>query len=180
MTNRLKNEVLALVLAGWAVGAAAQEDCNARINAMATIIDIQSALNCLNSRTSAEFERARQEGKKDKRELAQQIADLEVMTTKVRNISLKEATGGAWKELPDSEAANACFLTSVRLPQQGLCQISWQGAQKHWAYNVSDPNAAGFICTASCVWTEFLRRPQAQEPVQEQAKEQSKEQASKD
>jgi hypothetical protein len=163
MTSRFKSEVMALVLAGWAAGAAAQENCNAQINAIVAIGDIQSALNCINSRTSAEFERARQEGLKDKRELAQQIADLEVMTTDVKNISLKEATGGKWKELPDSEAANACFLTSVRLPQQGLCQISWQGAQKHWAYNVSDPNTAGFICTATCVWTKFLRRPQEKE-----------------
>lgn len=68
-------------------------------------------------------------------------------------------TNGDWKEVPESSAANACFLTSIRLPVEGLCQVSYQGAEERWTYNISNPKTAGFMCTATCIWIDLQKPP---------------------
>lgn len=163
MSLRWKGEVLALLLAGTASGVAAQEDCSARIGRLEKIGDIQAALSCLDNRTAAESERARVEAEKTRKEYLEKMTGFDIVTSNVRNIALKEPTEGSWKEIPDSKAAHACFLSSVRLPQQGLCQISYQGTQENWAYNISDPKGLGFICTATCVWMNLVPKPQPKE-----------------
>lgn len=163
MRSRWKGRVLALALAGWVSGLAAQEDCSARISKLEKIGDIQGALTCLDSRTAADSERARIEAEKNRKQLLEKSGGFDIVTANVRNVSLKEGTGGSWKEIPESQGAHACYLSSVRLPQQGLCQISYQGSQEHWAYNISDPKGLGFICTATCVWMGLVAKPQAKE-----------------
>lgn len=163
MTSRYTSGVLSLLLAGVASGLGAQEDCSARIGQMAKIADVQAALSCVDNRIGAESERTRVEAEKSRKLLLSKITEFDIVTANARNIALKEATGGNWKEIPDSQAAHACFLSSVRLPQQGLCQIGYQGAQEHWAYNISDPKGTGFICTATCVWMGLVPKPQPKE-----------------
>lgn len=161
MKPRMKTSVLAYVLAGWASGVAAQDNCLDKINTIQKIGDIQSALTCVEGHVAAEAARSRQQAENNKQAL-QQIADhVELVTTKVRHVSLKEATNGTWKQIPDSAEANACFLSSVRLPPQGLCQVTYQGTLERWAYNVSDLGAAGFTCTATCVWMGIRHKAQA-------------------
>jgi hypothetical protein len=167
MKSRMKTSVLASVLAGAASGAAAQDDCISRINSISTIGDVQAALICVEGHVAAEAERARQHAESHKKQVPQQVADqLELVTTNRRHVSLKESTNGVWKQIPDSAEADACFLSSVRLPPQGLCQITYQGAQERWAYNVSDVAGAGFTCTATCVWMDIRRKAQAAQGVQ--------------
>lgn len=84
-----------------------------------------------------------------------------MVAAKVRHVSLKEATDGAWKQIPESDQADACFLSSVRLPPQGLRQVTYQGPQALWTYNNSDRAGAGFVCTATCVWMDVRRKPEA-------------------
>jgi hypothetical protein len=163
MAPRVTNVMLSLLLAGAVSGAVAQEDCSARIGQMAKIGDFQAALSCVDNRIGAESERTRVEAEKNRKLLLSKITEFDIVTANVRNIALKEATAGNWKEIPDSQAAHVCFLSSVRLPQQGLCQISYQGSQEHWAYNISDPKSAGFICTATCVWMGLAPKPQPKE-----------------
>ena len=162
MKPRVKTCVLTCAVAGWASSVAAQEDCNARISTIKTIGDMQAALSCVEGHVAAEAERSRKIAENYKSQVLQQIIDqFELRTTSVRHVSLKEATNGAWKQIPDSADANACFLSSVRLPPQGLCQVTYQGNLERWAYNVSDLGAAGFTCTATCVWMGL--RPKAQD-----------------
>lgn len=163
MKSSLQTVVTALVLAGSASGLAAQEDCGARINKLEKIGDIQAALSCLDSRMAAESERAKADAEKSRKQMADKTASVEVTIANVRNIALDEATNGAWKEIPESEAAHACFLSAIRLPQQGLCQISYQGSLEHWVYNISNPKGEGFICTATCVWMGVVPKPQPKE-----------------
>jgi len=149
---------MAWVGAGWASGAAAQ-DCSERINSIKTIGDMQGAINCVQGLVAAES-RARQQAEKNLKQLPQQVADqIELITTKIRHASLKESTNGLWKQIPDSADADACFLSSVRLPPQGLCQVTHQGNLGQWSYNASDIAGAGFVCTATCVWLDV--RPKA-------------------
>jgi hypothetical protein len=164
MKFRLKTSVLAWVLAGWASGVAAQEDCQARINKMETAGDIQAALTCVQSQITSESERVRNHAEKTKNQLLMQtVEQLELVTTNVRQQSLKESTNGTWKPIPESADARACFLTAVRLPAQGLCQVAYQGNLKRWAYSVSDPASAGFTCTATCVWMEIRSKKQTEQ-----------------
>jgi hypothetical protein len=163
MKSCLQCVVPALVLAGSASGLAAQEDCSAKINTLQKIGDIQAALGCLDSRMAAESERAKAEAEKSRKQMLDKTAGFEVTIANVRNIALDEATDGTWKEIPDAEGAHACFLSAIRLPMQGLCQISYQGAQEHWAYNISNPKGTGFICTATCVWMGIVPKPQPKE-----------------
>ena len=167
MESSRKTSALACVwaglagLAGWAPGAAAQDDCNAKIDTIEKIGDIQAALNCVQGRVAAEAARSKQHEESHKKQLLQQVADqLELATTKVRHVSLKESTHGIWKPIPESAEADACFLSSVRLPAQGLCQVTYEGPLERWAYNVSDPAGAGFTCTATCVWMDIRRKPE--------------------
>ena len=155
--------VLACVLAGWASDVAAQEDCNAKINKIEKIGDIQAALSCVENHVDAEAQRSKQQEENHKKQLLQQVANFELVTTNVRQVPLKEATNGAWKPIPESEAANACFLSSVRLAPQALCQITYHGELERWSYNISNPSAAGFICMATCVWMELRRKPKGAE-----------------
>lgn len=166
MKSRIRTGLLACALAGWTSGAAAQEDCSAKINTIAKIGDIQAALNCLEAHVTAEAERSRQIAENYKKLMLQQmLAQFELVTTNVRHVSLKESTHGTWKQIPDSANANACFLSSVRLPPQGLCQVTYQGTLERWSYNVSDPASAGFTCTATCVWMDLRLKAQgAQQP----------------
>jgi hypothetical protein len=150
MKSRMKASMLACVLAGWARGVVAQDDCSEQINTIVKIGDVQAALNCVQGRVAAET-RARQEAEKNLKQLPQQVAD---------QLQL-EATNGIWKQIPESADADACFLSSVRLPPQGLCQITYQGTLEHWSYNVSDRGGAGFLCTATCVWMDVRRKPEA-------------------
>lgn len=162
MNSRIKAGMLACVLAGTAAGAAAEDDCSARINTIEKIGDIQAALNCVESHIAAEAERSRQIAQNYKKIMLQQMVEqFEIVTTNVRHVSLKESTNGTWKQIPDSAEAHACFLSSVRLPPQGLCQVTYQGTLERWAYNVSDPASAGFTCTATCVWMDLRRKAQA-------------------
>jgi hypothetical protein len=163
MKRHLRTSVLACAVAGWVSGATAQEDCSAKINSIAKIGDIQAALNCVEGHIANEAARNKQQAENDKKEMLQQIDDLEILSTNVKHVALKEATNGVWQKIPDSENANACFLSSVRLPPQGLCQITYQGTQKAWTYNASDIAGAGFVCTATCVWVKAHRKPQAAE-----------------
>ena len=163
MKSRLQSVVAALVLAGSSSGLAAQEDCSAKINTMEKIGDVQAALRCLDNRMAAESERAKAEAEKSRKQMLAKTAGFDVAIANVRNVSLDESTNGVWKEIPDSEGAHACFLGSVRLPLQGLCQISYQGSQERWAYNISDPKRAGFMCTATCVWMGLVPKPQPKE-----------------
>ena len=163
MKSRLQSVVPALVLAASASGLAAQEDCSVKINTLEKIGDIQAALRCLDSRMAAESERAKVEAEKSRKQMLAKTAGFDMTIANVRNVSLDETTNGVWKEIPDSESAHACFLGSVRLPQQGLCQISYQGAQERWVYNISDPKRAGFMCTATCVWMGLVPKPQPKE-----------------
>ncbi|MFC0254550.1 hypothetical protein [Massilia consociata] len=161
MKSRMKASVLACVLAGSASGAVAQGDCYEKISTIQKIGDVQSALSCVEGRVAAEAERFKQHTESHKKQLFQQIVDqLELVTTNVRHVSFKESTNGAWKQIPDSANADACFLSSVRLPAQGLCQVTYQGAQGRWTYNVSDPASAGFTCTATCVWMDIRLKEQ--------------------
>ncbi|MEN3275626.1 MAG: hypothetical protein V7631_1416 [Massilia sp.] len=156
-----RTSVLACVLAGAASGVAAQDDCSARINTIEKIGDIQAALTCVQGRVAAQAEQTRRLEESNKTQLPQQVIDqIELVTTKVRHVSLKEATDGVWKQIPDSAEADACFLSSVRLPPQGLCQVTYQGTLERWSYNVSDRAGAGFVCTATCVWMDLRRKPQ--------------------
>ena len=161
MKPYVKTSVLACVLAGWAFGAAAQEDCLGRINAIKTIGDVQAALNCVEGHIANEAARNKRQSENDRKEVLQQVDNLEIESTNVKHMSLKEATNGAWKKIPDSDKANACFLSSVRLPPQGLCQVTYQGTLGHWAYNVSDPAGAGFVCTATCIWMDLRHKAEA-------------------
>lgn len=164
----VKTSVLACVLAAWASGAAAQEDCLARINAIKTIGDVQAALNCVEGHIANEAARNKRQSDNDKKEILQQVDNLEIESTNVKHMSLKEATNGIWKKIPDSDKANACFLSSVRLPPQGLCQITYQGNLDRWSYNASDIAGAGFVCTATCVWVKVHRKqPAADAPAKE-------------
>jgi hypothetical protein len=163
MKPQVKTSVLACVLAGWASGVAAQEDCLARINGIRTIGDVQAALNCVEGHIANEAARNRKQSETDKQQMLQQIDNLEILSTDIKHMSLKEATNGAWKKIPNSDNANACFLSSVRLPPQGLCQITYQGTQDTWSYNASDIAGAGFVCTATCVWVKVHRKPQSAE-----------------
>ena len=108
-----------------------------------------------------EAARNKRQSENDKKEVLQQVDNLEIESTNVKHMSLKEATNGAWKKIPDSDKANACFLSSVRLPPQGLCQITYQGNLDRWSYNASDIAGAGFVCTATCVWVKVHRKEQA-------------------
>ena len=92
--------------------------------------------------------------------MLQQIAKLQTVA-KVHTEPLKEATNGVWKEIPDSDGAAACYISSIRLPPQGLCQISYEGPARHWSYNISDPNSAGFMCIATCAWVDLRAAPPA-------------------
>lgn len=162
MSSRMKTGMLACVLAGWAAAAAAQDECSARINSIATIGDVQAALTCVEGHVSAEASRSRQVIENNKKQLLQQIPEqIELVTTNMRHVSFKESTNGKWKQIPDSADADACFLSSVRLPPQGLCQVTYQGTLEHWAYNVSDPAGAGFVCTATCIWMDLRRKAEA-------------------
>lgn len=161
MESRMKTGVLAWGLAGAVSSVAAQEDCSAKIDTLKTVADIRAALGCVQGLVAAEA-RARQQAEKGLKQLPQQVAEqLEMVATKVRHVSLKEATNGAWKQIPESAEADACFLSSVRLPPQGLCQVTYQGPQALWTYNVSDRAGAGFVCTATCVWMDVRRKPEA-------------------
>jgi len=162
MNSRAKARMLSCSLAwtltGWATGTAAQ-NCSERIDSIKTIGDVQSAINCVQGLVAAEA-RARQDAEKNLKQLPQQVAEqIELVTSKVRHASLKESTNGLWKQIPDSADADACFLSSVRLPPQGLCQVTHQGDLGRWAYNASDIAGAGFVCTATCVWLDV--RPKA-------------------
>ena len=161
MKPHVKTRVLACVLAGWASGAAAQEDCLAKIGAIKTIGDVQAALNCVEGHIANEAARNKRQSENDRKEMLQQIDNLEIESTNVKHMSLKEATNGAWKKIPDSDKANACFLSSVRLPPQGLCQVTYQGNLDRWSYNASDIAGAGFVCTATCVWVKVHRKQQS-------------------
>lgn len=161
MKSLVKTCVLACILAGWASGAAAQEDCLAKIAAIKIIGDVQAALNCVEGHIANEAARNKRQSESDKKEMLQQIDNLDIESTNVKHMSLKEATNGAWKKIPDSDKANACFLSSVRLPPQGLCQITYQGNLDRWSYNASDIAGAGFVCTATCVWVKVHRKEQA-------------------
>jgi hypothetical protein len=163
MKSRWQSVVLGWMLAGAASGLAAQEDCSVKINTMEKIGDIQAALRCLDSRMAADSERARAEAEKSHKQMLARTAGFDITIANVRNVSLDETTNGVWKEIPDSESAHACFLGSVRLPLQGLCQISYQGAQERWVYNISDPRRAGFMCTATCIWMGLVPKPQPKE-----------------
>lgn len=164
MKFRMKSSVLAWVLAVSASGAVAQEDCQARINKIEKIGDIQAALTCVQGQITSEAERVRQHTEKTKKQLLLQTVDqLELVTTNVRHVPLKESTNGTWKQIPDSADAKACFLSSVRMSAQGLCQVTYQSAQERWTYNLSDPNSAGFTCSATCVWMEIRRKAQAEQ-----------------
>jgi hypothetical protein len=163
MKSRWQSVVLGWMLAGAASGLAAQEDCSVKINTMEKIGDIQAALRCLDSRMAADSERARAEAEKSHKQMLARTAGFDITIANVRNVSLDETTNGVWKEIPDSESAHACFLGSVRLPLQGLCQISYQGAQERWVYNISDPKRAGFMCTATCIWMGLVPKPQPKE-----------------
>jgi hypothetical protein len=163
MKPQVKTSVLACVLAGWASGVAAQEDCLAKINGIRTIGDVQAALNCVEGHIANVAARNRKQSETDKQQMLQQIDNLEILSTDIKHMSLKEATNGAWKKIPNSDNANACFLSSVRLPPQGLCQITYQGTQDTWSYNASDIAGAGFVCTATCVWVKVHRKPQSAE-----------------
>ena len=160
MKPGMKTVVLACVLTGWASGAIAQDNCIEKISTIKIVADIQAALTCVEGHIAAEAERSRQEAEANKKQLFQQIGEVELVTTKVRHVSLKEATNGVWKQIPDSAEANACFLSSVRLPPQGLCQVTHQGTLERWAYNVSDIAGAGFTCTATCIWMGLRRKAQ--------------------
>jgi hypothetical protein len=165
MKPRFHAELLALVLAGWMTGAAAQEECETRTATIVNIGDVRAALNCLERRIVAENQQTRKEEENNKKQLLQQITNLDIVTTNVKNIPLRSATNGIWKELPESEGAKACFLTSIRLPPQGLCQITYHGTDQKWTFNISDPTVAGFMCTATCVWTDLVRKqPAANQP----------------
>ena len=161
MKPHVKPCVLACILAGWASGAAAQEDCLAKIAAIKIIGDVQAALNCVEGHIANEAARNKRQSESDKKEMLQQIDNLDIESTNVKHMSLKEATNGAWKKIPDSDKANACFLSSVRLPPQGLCQITYQGNLDRWSYNASDIAGAGFVCTATCVWVKVHRKQQS-------------------
>lgn len=162
MKSRSRINVLALVLAGWAGGTAAQEDCGVQISRIKTIGDVQMALACVDRHVVTESDRIRKEADNNKKELAQQINGLKVATTSVRSVALKEVTNGKWKAIPDSDAAAACYLSAVRLPPQGVCQVGYQGEQEHWAFNVSNPAGMDFICTATCVWTDIVQKAPAE------------------
>ncbi|MGX9216837.1 hypothetical protein ACWV27_00270 [Massilia varians] len=164
MKFRMRTSVLVCVLAVSASGVAAQEDCQARINKIEKIGDIQAALTCVQGQITSEAERVRQHTEKTKQQLLLQTVDqLELVTTNVRQVPLKESTNGAWKQIPDSTDAKACFLSAVHTPAQGLCQIAYQGAQERWAYNLSDPTSAGLSCSATCVWMDIRRKAQAEQ-----------------
>jgi hypothetical protein len=160
MKPHVKTSVLACVLAGWTSGAAAQEDCLAKINSIHTIGDVQAALNCVEGHIANEAARNKKQADTDKQQMLQQMDNQQVVTSKVRHLSLKDATNGLWKKIPESENAFACFLSSVRLPPQGLCQVTYQGTADRWSYNVSDIAGAGFVCTATCIWVEVHRKPE--------------------
>jgi hypothetical protein len=157
----LRTIALAAMLGGWAFGAGAQDECQERINTIGGGADVVAALSCLNKRIASEHERASKEAEaKSGQTVQQQLGSLEVVTTNAKNVPLKEATTGIWKAVPESENANACYVSSVRLPPQGLCQVTYQSAQERWAFNISDPATPGFMCTATCVWLKVLRKPQ--------------------
>ena len=59
MKFRLKNSLLVWALAGWASGVAAQEDCQARINKIEKVADIQAALLCVQGQITSESARMR-------------------------------------------------------------------------------------------------------------------------
>jgi hypothetical protein len=158
MKRHVRTSVLACAAAGCVAGAAAQENCIAKISAIASVGDVQAALNCVEGHIANEAARNKQRADNDKKEMLQQIDNLEILSTNVKHMSLKEATNGVWKKIPDSENANACFLSSVRLPPQGLCQITYQGPEATWTYNASDIAGAGFVCTATCVWVKVHRK----------------------
>jgi|AraplaDrversion2_2_1032049.scaffolds.fasta_scaffold00768_40 hypothetical protein len=160
MKRHVRASMLACAVAGCVSGAAAQEDCSVKINAITKIGDIQAALNCVEGHIANEAARNRKQSENDKKEMLQQIDNLEIESTSVKHMSLKDATNGVWKKIPDSDKANACFLSSVRLPPQGLCQITYQGTQDTWTYNASDIAGAGFVCTATCVWVKVHRKPE--------------------
>jgi hypothetical protein len=161
MKRHVRTSVLACAVAVSVSGAAAREDCIAKISAIASVGDVRAALNCVEGHIANEAARNKQRADNDKKEMLQQIDNLEVLSTDIKHMSLKEPTNGVWKKIPDSDKANACFLSSVRLPPQGLCQITYQGTQDTWTYNASDIAGAGFVCTATCVWVKVHRKQEA-------------------
>ena len=161
MKRHVKTFVLACVLAGWTAVAASQEDCLAKINSIGNVGDVRAALNCVEGHIANEAARNKRQSENDRKEILQQVDNLEIASTNVKHMSLKEATNGVWKKIPDSDKANACFLSSVRLPPQGLCQITYQGNLDRWSYNASDIAGAGFVCTATCVWVKVHRKQQS-------------------
>lgn len=162
MKRRIRTGILACLLAGWASSPAAQDDCSARIGSIVNVGDIRAALSCVDNRISGEVKQSSQQLEMNRNQLPQQIIDqLELVTTTTRHVVLKESTNGIWKQIPESTDADACFLSAVRLPPQGLCQVTYQGALGRWSYNVSDPASAGFLCTATCLWMDVRRKPQA-------------------
>lgn len=164
MSPRMKTGMLACGLAGWVSAAVAQENCNAIISAIAKIGDVQAALSCVQAQVAAEADRARQVAENNRKQLLQQLPNqFDLVTTKVRHVAFKETTNGSWREIPESADAHACFLSSVRLPAQGLCQVTYQGSQERWTYSVSDPVGAGFTCTATCVWMDIRRTPEGEQ-----------------
>ncbi len=168
MKPSMRTRVLACVLAGWMSGAAAQEDCLPKINSIVNVGDVRAALNCIEGHVANEAARSKKQSDNDKKEMLQQMDNLDIESTSVKHMSLKEATNGVWKKIPDSDKANACFLSSVRLPPQGLCQITYQGNLDRWSYNASDIAGAGFVCTATCVWVRVHRKaPAADTPAKE-------------
>jgi hypothetical protein len=170
MKPHVKTSVLACVLAGWTSGVAAQVDCLAKINSIQKIGDVQAALNCVEGHIANEAARNKQQSEADKQQMLEQVDSLEVAATHIKHMSLKDATNGAWKKIPDSDNANACFLSSVRLPPQGLCQITYQGKLDEWTYNASDIAGAGFVCTATCVWLDIHRKQKGAEAKGAEAK----------
>lgn len=161
MKSGSRMSVLAFVLAGWAEGIVAQEDCGTRISQIKDVGDMRAALSCVDRHVVIESDRLRKEADTNKQQLEQKIGGLKVATTSVRSIALKDVTNGKWKKIPESDAAAACYLSAVRLPPQGVCQVGYQGEQAQWAFNVSNPAGMEFICTATCVWSEILQKAPA-------------------
>lgn len=164
MKSSLEMGMLAFVLAGVASGAFGQEDCGQRITELSTIGDVKGALSCVDRHIVTESDRIRKEAANNKTQLDQKISSLKVATTSVRSVALKDVTNGKWKQIPDSDAAAACYLSAVRLPPQGVCQVGYQGEEERWAFNVSNPAGMDFICTATCVWTDIIHKPPADSP----------------
>ena len=114
MKRHVRASMLACAVAGCVSGAAAQEDCSVKINAITKIGDIQAALNCVEGHIANEAARNRKQSENDKKEMLQQIDNLEIESTSVKHMSLKDATNGVWKKIPDSDKANEIGRASCR------------------------------------------------------------------